>query len=236
MEATLEHVPTIPDVKQTIDDAKKAEYDSIMSQTEIDRGWYPVDSRFLVKEADKEGVLIKVPHEGEHYQLIGRLRGPDKYGTPPEPDEALPSTFAMMKKLFGQWAEKMKSEGLDPVLYRLAITSLYRDESLQTALSTAEGAYFAAPPRVSSHLAGGAFDIDPNGDYKKNTDGKYVSEQNSSPEFNPRVIELLFEVLTEEHKKNNINLVVENKIIAKDNEVTRVPTVYHVCVNPAATE
>ena len=56
----------------------------------------------------------------------------------------------------------MKEYGLNPDTIRLAITSLYRTEKLQTSLTTGEGV-FCSPPRESSHLAGAAFDIDPNG-------------------------------------------------------------------------
>ncbi|MEK7605557.1 MAG: DUF5715 family protein [Patescibacteria group bacterium] len=207
-----------------------------MKETARERQWYPSDQRYLHQESVPENTFVKVPHEGSYYQLIWRLRKADDKGLEPEPDELRPEALSKMEEISLLWAQKMKEYGLNPDTIRLAITSLYRTEKLQTSLTTGEGAYFAAPPRESSHLAGAAFDIDPNGYFVLTGENTYVNVHKAGQVFNPQVIQILREVLVEQAKNESINFVVENKIVPSDKVLTHKPTVFHVCTNSNNTQ
>lgn len=232
MENNTELFPSVAPVVKDINDAKTVEHRRVMNETASERKWYPADTRYLHRESVPPDTFVKVPHEGNFYQLIWRLRKEDDNGLEPEPDELRPEALSKMEEVSLLWAQEMREAGLNPDTIRLAITSLYRTEKLQTALATGDGAYFAAPPRESSHLAGAAFDIDPNGYFVLTPENKYINVHKAGQIFNPQVIQILREVLVEQAKNESINFVVENKIIPHDKELIYKPTVFHICTNP----
>ena len=70
METNLEFPVILSKVIGEISDAKDLEHHSILEQTQIERGWWPPETRMLRRDTAREGILEKVAHVGKHYQLI----------------------------------------------------------------------------------------------------------------------------------------------------------------------
>jgi hypothetical protein len=219
-----------PDIG-SLTEEREAENREIIKATAREREWWPAATRFLSRE-EANGSLVPVPHEGTYYQLIGTLRrGSAENG---EPDELRPEARVMLEQISDEWALSMKQHGFSPEGIRLAVTSLYRDETLQRSLTQGNGGYLAAPPQESSHLAGASFDISPTSYYLINEDGTYKGIQQANDQsgtYSPEVGRVLQSVLEKKAEAEKVNFVVEHKVI-EDNGIKKVPTVFHICVNP----
>ena len=220
----------INEVLHTIDTWKIQEAQRIQISTAVEREWWPSEEKFIlpdqIHKAIAKGKLVIVPSEGENYRLISILNG-QGHG---EPNTLRPGTLRFMEAVLDLWKTQTGKEA-DGV--KLAVTSLYRGIDLQSDLQSRKEGYNSLTPGESSHHAGASFDISCRSYYATTIEGQLKGVQAWNPNsglFEPMVIKPLQQILERLTIEGDCNFVVE---YAVDNTNSIVPTVFHVCVNPA---
>ncbi|TAK89499.1 hypothetical protein EPO04_00055 [Patescibacteria group bacterium] len=216
----------------------------ISREHKIERDWYekvpsfPTNSDII--DAANKGVLVKVV-ETPDYLPIMRLRNPklhDEY-----PPYLTKASAALLGQITAEWRKRMLAEGFDKNV-RLAVTSLTRSQEYQDQIVASGKMALSDGP----HLRGEAFDIDGCGYYvgdkpvnprQKKVGGEFhkAFEQMDAglpepelidySEYQPRIHEILHEVLNDLMAKNKLHYLHE---FPNTNN-----TVFHVARNPNAS-
>lgn len=221
----------------------KVSYDhlrSVLSENEIERGWYKnrpgYNSIEQIKADVETGKLVKV-EENSNTRPIMRLRNPDLADT--FPPYLTQGAAKVLDEAGEEWRRAMDREGFDKTI-RIAITSLIRTLEYQADLVKA--GKLADPQSV--HTRGGAFDLDASGYYLVDTPINPRSGLQSSFKkvfkemgaalpagrfgderlYKPRVHELLKTVLETMKADGKLHFVHEFPGTGND--------VFHVCHNP----
>jgi len=199
--------------------ASAEEIERVRKLSEIERKWwknYPayetVDD--ILKDAEK-GVLMKIESD-EDFKLIMRFENPDLKDWQPYIHK---DTALLLKKVGEKWRQKMIQNGLSDKII-LSITSLIRTAEYQEKLT--KRGKLAMPN--SPHTKGQSFDIDGCGYYENNKAINPRQSENYKDFYNPRVHQLLRELLEDMKKENCLNYILEYE--DTDNQC------FHITRNP----
>ncbi len=209
-----------------IDQLKETERQKISAATAVERQWWIQHIITDTNQAMKEGILTIVPNQGENYRLIGLISNGQ------EPNLARPEVVQLLNLIQSRWQTTTRKAQLDTSDIFLSVTSLYRDQDLQTKLQQQTS---LATTEASSHQAGAAIDFDPNG-YYQGTELRPINHK--SKDFNPALNQALKQVLRELKKEGVCNFVIEKNFRTSTdtvtNQIEEYEACYHVCVRPEA--
>src|SRR5258708_5444508 len=132
------------------DQLKDIEHSNILDAASVDRNWWGEAGKRFPNEATKENAV----REGK----LEHIDVPNEYFTYPSDirkDQNLRLLRPEAKKLLFQICEDLdKRTGFSKAGIRLAVTSLYRGDSLQDEIVNSPEWYRAAEVGTSSHAAG----------------------------------------------------------------------------------
>jgi hypothetical protein len=140
----------------------------------------------------------------------------------------LPEAHSLLKNMALSWKEVCAELGLETNEKYLSITSLYRDFTSQQLLRETT---YSATNGTSSHSAGAAIDIDPNG-YYSGSERKPTRALDKDSNFNKNYMFALLGVLGDYQAQGRCNVIVEYGFKEIENEVYKYDRCYHVCLNP----
>lgn len=212
---------------ERIDQEKIFENERIKKETDVERTWWSVKSKFPNQKSVNDGLerkeIVLVPIEGVGWKLIGRLCPPDQI----EPRWVRPKTLEVLNTIASEWSLIILEAGGE---HKLAVTSLGRTLDDQLKINDSQGSYRSAKGMDSSHLAGAAFDISLRSYYSRNENGKWTSirKWESTEGFNESKIDALIDIVKRMHAQGDVNVVVERNINANVSE----NSVLHICVSP----
>jgi len=199
-------------------------------ETKIELDWWENDiiPRSEFSKAIKKKWLIRLKNTGKTYRLTYRLRKEMEYPF------AKKETELAIEEIGLRWRKNLRKElppTLDPNNFYLSVFSLYRDEEQQMELKKQT----SNANDTSSHQAGAAADIDPQGFYYFNTEtGKFNPiNTNTSPPINillKKLSKVLEKTLLEIEEEKLINFYSEYNP-RKEKELSTL-SCFHVSPNP----
>jgi len=181
-----------------------------------------------IPAAIENGDLIRVPNSGETYRLVHILRSEQ------EPPLARPETVLAINEAGRRWREKIRqnySESRDANRFFLSVFSLYRDEKLQHQLHLET----INANDLSTHQAGAAADLDPNGFYYLDSK-RFLSINPRSlhptipPSMLPLLTKFLKQTLSKMKEEGLINFIAEYKPRRGQRKSTL--SCFHISPNP----
>ncbi len=212
----------------TTEQLKIVEHKNILKSSRMDRKWWGnLDVRFPGSEdrdrAVRLGRLVNVEIPNKYFTCPSDIRS----------DVNLQLLRPSAKKLLFQACQDLDNTiGYSRAGIRLAVTSLYRSDTLQDEIVNSSEWYRAARVGTSAHAAGAAFDISLRSHYLVDSAGQIsgvnVWNDKLSLGYQPLIFESLGSILSSYANSGFCNLIVENFI--EDDQCT--PTCFHVCISP----
>lgn len=211
---------------------KLIENREIIIATKKDREWWGIPERRFPDNGARDKAI-------ENGDLV-RVEIPNIYFTAPSDirnDQNLQLLRPeAMNFLYRVCRELDEAIGYSKSGNRLAIISMYRNDTSQQDILNCKSWYRAVQTGRSSHAAGAAFDISIRSHYVLDSTADNLLavnswDKNASKKYQPIIFEILGEILASYAHKNVCNLVVENHVLGDYYE----PTAFHVCISPKIT-
>lgn len=207
---TIEHFSQKYEEMVSAERARQA----LEAQFEIDM----LEGEFIEDEAQAvdSGRLIELPDVFGNFRLIGALRRNE------ESRSLRPRMMNLLEEVGMEWSNRLKIRDLDPNLYYLSVSSLFRSKDWQKKwIETGK----ALLPR-SPHQTGYCIDFDPHGYYYGD---QFTAISISNAQYNPSITAELLRVLKTFHKRGSLHLIEEKKYQLIDTDIVESTYCWHIC-------